>query len=277
MSKISKVALKNHQMAMALVELERDLTFSEKEFVFNSFLEEAVVNINWSGAFFTGSSLSWEFGLCVTDSPARSGDRETIVDLCAGIGSLGFHLLQRFDHIDLICVEMNENFVKVGRKLLPNAKWICGSVSDQAVIDELLKLNICTAISNPPFGAVTSLGRIPGNNYQGANAAFKIAELALRVAKRATFILPTNCCPFMYSGQKTYKEVDNSVYTQFSKQTCIDMTVSCLDTVLLGEECDQNNHFRNTNITVEVVHLHRGEGWYGLNQKPLQMAMALAS
>lgn len=280
MTKISKFALNNHQKAMDLVELERDLTISEKEFILENFLEEAVVNINWSGAYFTGADLAWEFGLCVTDNPDNIDDRETVVDLCAGIGSLGFHLLQRFEHIDLICVEMNEDFVKVGRKLLPNAKWICGSVSDPDVIDELLNLNICTAISNPPFGSVTSMRSIPGNHYKGAQAAFKIAELALRVAKRATFILPNNCCPFMYSGQNTYKEVDNSAYTQFSKQTGIDMTVSCLDTVLLGEECDQKNHFRNTNITVEVVHLHRGARWHELNQEPqepLQIAMDLAS
>lgn len=275
--KLSKYALKNHVIAMDLVELERDLTFSEREFVLNNFREEAVVNINGSGAFFTSPSLSWAFGLCVTENPANVEDRETVVDLCAGIGSLGYHLLQRFNHINLVCVEMNQTFVKVGRKLLPQATWICGSISDPMIIEELLRLNISTAISNPPFGTVTSLGSIIGSNYKGANAAFKVAELALKVAKRATFILPVNCCPFTYSGKREYAEVDNYVYSQFNKQTGISMSVSCLDTVLVCEEGDDDYNFRNTNFLVEVVHLHRDDRWFALNRKAEQMVMCLAS
>lgn len=273
MSRISKVALKNHEDAMALVELERDLKLSEKEFVLANFMEEAVCNIGWSGSFFTGEDLAWEFGLCVTDSPSKFGERERVVDICAGIGMLGFHLLERFDHIDLVCVELNETFVKVGRKVLPSAHWICGSITDKNVIEQLKSMQIQTAISNPPFGSVTSMKSIEGN-YTGANAAFKVAEVALQVASRATFILPTNCCPFKYSGQHHYQQVENDAYDLFSKSTGIDFRVSCLDTSLIGKV--GKSSFRNTDMVVEVVHLYRNEQWDFLNCSDNQFDLAFA-
>lgn len=274
MSKVSKVALKQHNIALSLVELERDLTNKEREFVLANFLEEAVCNIGWSGSFFTNADLAWEFGMCVTDSPDSMlpNDREKVVDLCAGIGMLGFQLLQRFKHIDLVCVESNETFVKVGRKVLPNAIWICGSVTDKHVIERLKSMNIQTAISNPPFGNVASMQPIEGCNYKGANAAFKVAEVAFEVAKRATFIMPTNCCPFSYSGQNSYTEKDNESYNVFNESTGISFSLDCIDTELVSE----NGNFRNTKMLVEVVQLYREEKWFNLHRKDEQLTLKLA-
>ncbi|PSV28079.1 methyltransferase [Photobacterium sp. GB-72] len=250
MSKISKQQLKLHEQAMSLVSLPRALKASEKEFVLKNFREECVLEINKWGCYVTSESVAWEFGIDVTECPEYPDQREKIVDLCAGIGTLSYHLAERFDHIDLVCVERNETLAMVGKKILPQATWIVGSVTDDDVISQLIDLKIQTAISNPPFGNIPMVKKMKDAEYQGAEAAYRVLEVAKRVARRATFILPHNLLPFRYSFCRQFEYVENQTFEKFSSCTEIKLKVGVLDLSLVDPK-----PFRNTTIPVDVVHV----------------------
>jgi len=86
--KLSKVQVKAHDEAMALVALERDLTDSEKEFVLDNFHEGATHMNSAAGAFFTPRTLARDFAIEVQG--------RTIVDLCAGIGGLAHAVIHNY-------------------------------------------------------------------------------------------------------------------------------------------------------------------------------------
>jgi hypothetical protein len=52
---------------------------------------------------------------------------------------------------ELTCVEINPRYFEVGRKLLPEARWINADVFDWRTLD-LGRYDV--AIANPPFGRV---------------------------------------------------------------------------------------------------------------------------
>lgn len=97
---------------------------------------------------------------------------------------------------------MNSKFVDIGKKLLPEARWICGSVFDKSIWDGLKKerknkkYNLC--ISNPPIGK-------SGNNLQGpewmkypkGEMELMVLELALLYANHASFVMSANSVEFI--------------------------------------------------------------------------------
>src|SRR5690606_10107376 len=135
----------------------------EKEFVLLNWREDASHVNSSAGAFFTPMALAFDFAIEV---PAGR-----IIDLCAGVGMLSWALLnrRRWDAapLDLTCIEVNPAYVEVGRKVLPEARWICASVFDVPGMD--LGQFDC-AISNPPFGAVKRSGN--GPRYSGKDFEF---------------------------------------------------------------------------------------------------------
>lgn len=195
--KLSKPEIKAHQEACRI--LEKDvLSFDEKVFVLENWKENAT-NINsMAGAFFTPRGLARDFTLAV--------DRTTsVVDLCAGIGMLSFELLNGGSVNRLVCVELNPDYVKVGKKIVPEADWICGSVLDQEL---LAGISFDQAISNPPFGRIkTGIGGGTWK-YSGSEFEFKVIEVASRLAKYGAFILPQMSTPFRYSGERQFKTLD---------------------------------------------------------------------
>src|SRR5262245_26291139 len=127
MAKLTKAEAKAHAQAEEL--LRKDvLTYDEKVFVLDNW-HEGASHINGSaGACFTPTGLARDFAI-----DACSG---RTIDLCAGIGGLAFHVFWRSYYArerseplaEIVCIERNPSSVEIGRKVLPEAKWICADV-----------------------------------------------------------------------------------------------------------------------------------------------------
>lgn len=99
--------------------------------------------------------------------------------------------------------ETKPNNYKVGKKLLPEATWINGSVFDRQLIESLPYFDM--AISNPPFGKIkTGIGENKKITlkYKGSEFEFMAIEIASIIASRGVFILPQASTPFIYSGSQ---------------------------------------------------------------------------
>ncbi|MFJ3097900.1 class I SAM-dependent methyltransferase [Streptomyces hydrogenans] len=223
MGRISKDAARLHREAVALVDSGRPLTETEKEFVLDHFHEAADTAHNLAGAFFTPEALAQDFATFHID-----GTR--IIDLCAGIGRLAFHALNRYDHQyngeplrQIVCVEKNPDYVRVGRAVLPEATWICADVLDVPdMLDELGGLFDC-AISNPPFGRIARDRDSP--IYTGPEFEFHVVAVAAKVARSGAFILPQESTPYRYSSYVPRQSVHakSAKYLRFEQQTGIDL------------------------------------------------------
>src|SRR5687768_8572398 len=114
MAKLTKPEWDAHYKACELVESDRQLTEDDKCFILDNWNPMATNNVAAAGAFFTPKE--WAHALMQWSSP-----RGRVIDFCAGIGRLGFTAWQwRQDVItELVCVEINSDFVKVGRRVLP--------------------------------------------------------------------------------------------------------------------------------------------------------------
>lgn len=134
MSKLSKDDIKKHTIALKL--LEKDiLTYEDKKYVYENWHEGAESMNSKFGAFFTPFDLAKDFNLEII-----KGNNRKIVDLCAGIGMLSFlayHHCSEDERPEITCVELNYDYIEVGKKLLPEATWIHGSVMDKGLIENL--------------------------------------------------------------------------------------------------------------------------------------------
>lgn len=213
--KLSKEKIKLHNQAEEY--LKKDvLTFDEKLFVLENW-NEAATNINSSaGAFFTPVDLAKDFSLVIYE-------KANIVDLCAGIGMLSF-FAYHYRNCKVTCIELNPDYVRVGKKVLPEASWINDSIT------EVQKYNLPKfqqAISNPPFGKIkTGLIGDLDLKYKGSEFEYLTIDIASKIAKEGSFILPQQSTPFKYSGERNYKEVQpNSKLSKFMKETGFEMVL----------------------------------------------------
>ena len=81
-----------------------------------------------------------------------------MIDLCAGIGILSFSYFHGIYHgvnPEITCVEINPDFVAIGKKLLPEANWICGDITDPDFIASLGSFDF--AYGNHPFCRIKSM------------------------------------------------------------------------------------------------------------------------
>ena len=198
-----------------------------------------------AGAFFTPDDLAQD--LAIEVNPGR------IIDLCAGIGVLAWNCQQMHERrlrpnepgkygSEFVCVELNPDYVAVGKKIIPEAEWICGSVFD---IEELTTKRFETAISNPPFGVIRTVKDKKKFKYTGSNFEFLVIEQASRIADHGTFILPQNSVPFAYSREEGrpaqvwegFPFRTSRIYDSFHEQTGIELDMNCgIDTTLYQKD-----------------------------------------
>lgn len=162
-----------------------------------------------TAAFFTPPDLADD--LVMYSIP--DGEHVTVVDLCAGIGVLanavlksGFYNAHRTIE-RLVCVELNPDYVEIGRRLVPEAEWYCADIFNGAFWQqEQFAGGFTVAVSNPPFLRLTKKARqahYDWLSYYGKTDLMAV-EVALRLCPEfgGGFILPSMSCPFMYSGNR---------------------------------------------------------------------------
>lgn len=217
MARLTKAEWKAHAEAEKV--LAQDfLTDDEREFVLTHWQESANHVNSAASAFSTPISLALDVVLFA----GVSGESRKVVDLCAGIGALGLAAWWRSDcRAEVTCIEVNPAYVAVGRKLFPEARWICADINDlPAGLG-----HFDSAIANPPFGRMT---RINGPRYRGVSD-LSVVDIASDLADWGTFILPASSVPFQYSGRPMYREQDSSAYRAFREATQIALSAESVD------------------------------------------------
>jgi hypothetical protein len=214
--KLSKNKTKKHKEAEAILNKD-SLTFEEKKFVLENW-HEGATNMNSSvGAFFTPSGLARDFSIEI--------GHDNLVDLCAGIGCLSFYAYYHRGIRNITCVEINPEYLKIGKKILPEANWILGDVLDVDLIKSLGEFT--QSISNPPFGNIKSTKVKNWLKYTGSDFEFKVIEIASKISKQGTFILPQMSTPFKYSGEGFMQSNESEKYNKFKDQTKIEFEFNC--------------------------------------------------
>lgn len=216
MSKLTKQQMKAHDTAIRLLNQDR-ISNEEKLYIFQNYRADANHITSKTGAFFTPLGLARDFSLQI---PYQREKTIKIVDLCAGIGVLSYAACADNDwgrvNADITCVELNPDYVAVGKKLLPNATWICGDALDPALLKSLGTFDI--AISNPPFGKVQNMH---SDKYVSHLFEYMIIEAASNIAKEGAFIIPQMSAPFVYSGTNYSRWLKEGRARQFEEQTGI--------------------------------------------------------
>ncbi len=221
MSKLSRAAAAAHQQACGLVELARDLSEDEKQFVLDNYQESVHLDQGADGVFFTPSPLARAMTIHVV------GTR--IIDLGAGIGHLAFACRNLFGHRhngepapELVCVESNPELVRVGMKIVPEAVWVC---RDMFALAAYRFRQFDTAVANPPHGRATRTGNGPG--YTGRRFEYHAIAVAAQLARHGVFLIPQSSAPFKYSGHPRLLPGDRDAeYDRFVARTGITLTPS---------------------------------------------------
>jgi hypothetical protein len=244
--KLSKEQAQKHRQACELVAEERDLTEEEREFILDHYHESANTGRALDGAFFTPAELAGQLHLVIP------GNR--IIDLCAGIGRLAWHardlVTRHFERLpprEIVCVEKNPAYVRVGRRILPEATWICAGVLDVPGMN--LGPFDC-AISNPPFGRIKRSANAPG--YRGPLCEFHVIAVAETLARHGAFIIPRESAPFRI--ESGFVRQDSPAYERFHRETGITLRPS--PGIPTDEYRDQ---WRDASPATEIVLHNRAE------------------
>lgn len=248
MAKLTKAQLKAHREAEAILTKDR-LNEDEKLFVLDNWHEGANFTNDASGAFFTPADLASDFAI-----EAGSG---RIIDLCAGIGTLSYHIYDRHRYnpqqVEITCVEINPRYVEIGKKILPEARWICADVFDwrEWWLKDLKGELFETAVSNPPFSKVRRSGSAP--RYSGSEFEFHVIDIAAEMAKYGTFIVPQQSANFRYSGAHFFDWRKDGRAVEFCKTTGWQMNAG------IGIDCSIfKDQWKDTSIITEVVNFDYG-------------------
>lgn len=237
MAKISKIKLKLHQEALSLVRSDKELTMREKEFILENYKPDATHNVTSTNAFFTPMILA-QSATIEMPNPDEYDKPVRILDLCAGVGMLSFayYHYSGYDtrNVEIVCIEIEKEYVEVGKRILPEATWIQSDIMDKS-LDKLEEFDCF--ISNPPFMKI--------GPYKGT---YTTSYIGMTKAKYGVVIVPQNNCPFIYSGKNQYKEVMNRDYNHFSDMTNIRFASSCIDTDTI-----EDLRWDNVKIVTEVV------------------------
>ena len=233
--RLSKKQSQRQNQVMELVHSDRRLSENERYFILENYQESAGALNSLSGAFFTPEGLARDFAIEVSDGVS-------IIDLCAGIGRLGFALEQKATR--LVCVEYCEAYIEVGKRVLPDAEWIQGDVFDKELYRGLGFFD--WSVSNPPFGQIKT-GKYEGN-YRGGLFEYKVIEMGSRISSFGAFIIPQESASFRYSGVQGYREEISDRCRTFMDQTGITLGNNCgIDTTVY------KNDWHGVSPKVEIV------------------------
>lgn len=228
MSRLSRTAQKHHKISIELLASKELFTHNETVQIFQDY-HEGATNLNGlAGAFFTPYDLARDFALEVTGV--------SIIDLCAGIGCLSYACTSNNTKNRLVCVELNQEYVATGKKLVPWATWY------QRDITELHKLTVDqkfdVAISNPPFGNIAGYSMFE----------LETVRIASKIAKRGVFILPQQSTPFRYSGRQHYSSETTDKLARWMNKNNIEFEMNC------GIDCNVNiDNWKGVKPIVEIV------------------------
>lgn len=223
MARLSKAENKLHQEAVELLRLDR-LDDDQREFVLINWQESANHVNSAAGAFFTPTGLARDLG-CFAQY--NNGDM-SVIDLCAGIGGLGlwtWWISGRKARVT--CIEANPDYVAIGRKMFPEATWICASVENAVTLGRF-----DVAISNPPFGKTT---KIKGPRFSGEDD-LAVVDIASDLAEFGVFILPQMSCPFQYSGRRFYEVRPSAKHDRFKSATDIELNCESIDASIYADD-----------------------------------------
>lgn len=170
-----------------------------------------------------------------------------MLDLCAGFGILSFrqYFHDYAQSVSVTCVEINPEYVAIGKQLFPEAEWILGDVFDAESI--LAGTSFDEFYSNPPFGVLPPERRkqLPGRCFE-----YAVAEVGMRLAATGTMIVPQGITDWKYSGRPCFERLENNKYRNWSTVSGLVLSPNC------GLDCSHTS-FDQTNITVEIVNVDR--------------------
>ncbi|MEF3449658.1 methyltransferase [Citrobacter freundii] len=204
MARVTKKESQLRLKVMELVHSDRQLTEDDKEFIFNNYRGDG---IGATGAFFTPEMLAWDFML-------DAGCSDDCIELCAGIGRLSYYQVIRNKPSHITCVELNPEYVLIGKRVLPQAEWITGDAL-QYTPDRFYRV----AYGNPPFGKINTSGAYTGR-YTGSEFEYKIIDRAREYSSYGVWIVPQGSAGFKYSGHTYYdRSIQSAKYIKFEKDT----------------------------------------------------------
>ena len=246
--KLSKPLVKLHEQAEEMVNDTADLKQDEREFIARNWSPLAFHNasVGAHGVFFTPFEIAMEMTIEMPGNALR------VVDLCAGIGRLA--LAHEFrvgcDATEYTCIELNEDFVRVGKRVMPQANWIQASVWDQEIysLDEKV---FDLAISNPPYGKLKRSECPKWLKYNGL-MEYMVAEIAHRIATYGVFLIGQSAAPFSMSGQSGHQVTPSDEHDRLTKEAGICLAANCgIDTEFTMEAAEAK--WQGTKIVTEIV------------------------
>ncbi|MHA3545994.1 class I SAM-dependent methyltransferase [Yersinia enterocolitica] len=232
MGKLTKKETKNHQHALDLIYSDKVLTFDECEFIFDNYAGDA---IGATGAFFTPNMLSWDFSI-------DAGSSGSCLELCAGIGRLSFSIYNRYKPKRIVCVELNPDYVAIGKRVLPQAEWVCSDLFEYRTDDKF-----SVVYGNPPFGNIKTTDSFAGL-YTGSEFEYKVIEYGSLFSDYGVWLVPQGSAGFVYSGVPYYERKESSKYKKMNKELGYSFEAGCgIDTSIYKDE------WRGTSVVCEVV------------------------
>ncbi|HDT1120308.1 methyltransferase [Enterobacter roggenkampii] len=204
MARITKKESALHIQVMGLIHSDKQLTQDDKEFIFNNYKGDG---IGATGAFFIPEMLAWDFIL-------DAGCTGQCIELCAGIGRLSYYQYLRNKPTHITCVELNPEYVMIGKRVLLEAEWIIGDAL-QYSSDRFYDV----AYGNPPFGKINTSDAYTGR-YSGSEFEYKVIEHASTFSSYGAWIVPQGSAGFKYSGHRYYDAtVQTAKYQKFVNDT----------------------------------------------------------